>query len=235
MESKPRRRRGRREEKKRLACVTEFKRCDWCHWRRTRILRHADDSDAPIWACDSGVPKILEALHADPGEIWLDIIDSGRLCSPSLPIEREKRMWIRIPLRCRTEESFVYPSDGHPCDIAEIAYHNTRLESLVRPTQGWWERPLGEGILHDGRLRYGYCTHCGNQGVNVYSDGGLETFNGSRNWVQLEVLCNSTTKLRGGRASRFCINGPSGEVCMKAALCALWVPLEEVPSMVRLS
>ena len=31
-------------------------------------------------------------------------------------------------------------------------------------------------------------------GVNVYADGGLETFEGGQGWVQLEVACQKTTR-----------------------------------------
>ena len=90
----------------------------------------------------------------------------------------------------------------------------------------------GNGILNDGRLAYGHCTHDGNSGVNIYSDGGLETFDGSRNRAQIEVECNSTKTLSGGRPNRYCIRGPGGEICMNASLRALWVPRDELPSIV---
>ena len=72
-------------------------------------------------------------------------------------------------------------------------------------------------------------------GVNVYADGGVETFEGSEGWVQIEVWYTNTTKLKGGRAHRFCVNRPSGHVCKKVVLVALWVPCDEVPSLVMLS
>ena len=74
----------------------------------------------------------------------------------------------------------------------------------------------------------------GHSGVNVYSDGGLETFAGFTGWVQLEVHCTNTTILKGGRPNRYCLKGPSGQTCFKAAIVALWVPLDEIPSMVFL-
>ena len=81
----------------------------------------------------------------------------------------------------------------------------------------------------------GYCTHNGLSGVNVYSDGGLDTFAGSEGWVQLEVLCTNTTRIPSGRKKRYCVRGPCGEVCHKAAIVALWVLFDEIPSMVYLS
>ena len=72
-------------------------------------------------------------------------------------------------------------------------------------------------------------------GVNIYSDGGLETIADSTFGVQLEVRCTDTRELKGGRENQYCVCGPSGEVCDKVALEALWVPSHEVPSIVALS
>ena len=110
-----------------------------------------------------------------------------------------------------------------------IGYHNTRLESLINATTSW-SGDIGSGILVDGRLRYGSCTHNGCRGVNIYSDGGYETFAGSQGWVQLELLCLNTTKLQGGRQNRYCIRGPRGAICYKASILALWIPYDEVPT-----
>ena len=87
----------------------------------------------------------------------------------------------------------------------------------------------------DGRLRHGICTHQRNVEVNVYSDGGLETFDGDTRWVSLEVKCTNTKELSRGREHRYCINGSSYHICHKVALVALLVPYEEVPNMVALS
>ena len=69
----------------------------------------------------------------------------------------------------------------------------------------------------------------------MYSDGGLETFLGSQGWVQLEVEVCDTTRLSGGRINRYCVTGPAFERCEKVVLVALWVPMEELPSIVWLS
>ena len=91
------------------------------------------------------------------------------------------------------------------------------------------------GILRQLRLAYGRCGHGGNVGVNVYADGGLETFEGVQGWVQLEVLCQKTTRLVRGRRHRYCICGPNDELCLYVALKALWVPMDELPGMVLLA
>ena len=111
------------------------------------------------------------------------------------------------------------------------AYHNTKLKHLVRGT----DEGIGIGILNDQRLRYGICSHCENIGVNVYADGGLETFNGYKGWVQLELKCIGTTRLKGGRARRYCVKGKTSEICKRVSIVALWVPRDELPSMICLS
>ena len=108
-------------------------------------------------------------------------------------------------------------------------------DSLVRGTRSYDDKFTGNGILVDGRLHYGCCSHQGNSGVNVYSDGGLETFHGSKGWVQLEVRCTNTTKLQGGRTNRYCVNGDRGEVCRKVAIVALWIIVDELPPFVFMS
>ena len=218
----------------------DFQRCAICKWRRQLIKQTDDATDAPEWACDSSHPVILEMLHQRPSPVWRDIILTNRLCSPGLPVRRAGQLWLSIPLRCETYVQWSdchYFYDGCQKDPQEtvIGFHNTRLESLVKATSTWTGTPNGNGILVDGRLRYGCCTHNGSSGVNVYSDGGLETFAGSTGWVQLEVRCTNTTKLKGGREGRYCVCGPSGEVCNKAALVALWVIYDEVPKMVAVS
>ena len=76
------------------------------------------------------------------------------------------------------------------------------------------------------------CSLHGHEGVNVYSDGGLETFDESTGLVQLEVLCTNTTELMGGRGKQYSVSGPSGAICFNVAILALWVRLKYLPSMV---
>ena len=175
-----------------------------------------------------------QSVRADKKEIWMQIISTQRLCSPGRQVFREGRAWLTFPLRCDTDvhcSSCDYSYNGiwkKPCECV-IGYHNTRLESLTKATPSWSDA-IGSGILVDGRLRYGSCTHNGCNGVNIYSDGGYETFAGSQGWVQLELRCSNTTKLQSGRPNRYCIRGTKGEICYKASLLALWVPCDELPT-----
>ena len=218
--------------------AAEPQQCNICTWRRRCIQQEPDATDAPPWACDSAVPSILQGFHAYPGDVWYDIIATETLCSPTF-VERTSGWWARLPLRCpgslqAAETHYSYSGLWHEPRSCVVGFHNTRLESLVRTTT-MWGFMVGNGILNDRRLAYGHSTHDGNSGVNIYSDGGLETFAGSKNWVQIEVECNSTKTLRGGRPNRYCIRGPGGDICMKAYLRALWVPLDELPCIVALS
>ena len=94
---------------------------------------------------------------------------------------------------------------------------------------------IGKGILVEGRPRYGICTHARNFGVNIYADGGLETFYGPERRAQPEVHCTNTKKLQGGRPGRYCVNGPFNHVCTKVVIVAVWVPSDQVPWIVKWS
>ena len=217
--------------------------CSVCAWRRHRI-RSLDDE----WGewCDSDDPVVLQGLHAFPGFTWQAIIDTGTLSRPSIQRRHDGKEWARLPLRIRLENQYMAEPDCHwvYCGIAQrpgatvLGFHNTPLNSLVEPTIAWNGEGIGNGILVDERLRFGICTHAGCSGVNVYSDGGLQTFDSlnTPGWVQLEVACCNTTKLKGGGCdTRYCIRGPGFVTCEKAVLKALWVPLVELPSLVWLS
>ena len=224
-----------------------YQTCDTCTWRRYHIHNCIDQFRQWIpLACDCApdLKAVYDGLHANPGQTWREIIETGTLSPPSLPVVRsDGTEWSRIPLRvgpeCRVMHyggnHWVYDGTTYSQGDRCVGYHNTRLESLIHPVTAWNDKPIGQGILKDGRLCYGVCTHHGNSGVNVYSDGGLETFHGSQGWVQLEVEVCDTTKLKDGRANRYCVRGTPFETCEKVVLTALWVPMKELPSIVYLS
>ena len=210
------------------------------------MIPNLDSTDAPPGECDSQWPTVLRALHTIPTQPWFDIIQTDTLSGCSLPILRlgSTREWVRIPLRIpdihkslKSDTAYMFEGRYMPADQWVVAFHNTKLEHLVRqPTWNWpqpYESP-NYGILRQKRLAYGRCGHDSNVGVNVYADGGLETFEGHQGWVQLEVRCQKTTHL-GGREQRYCICGPRDELCLYAALVALWVPKDEIPPMVLLA
>ena len=132
-------------------------------------------------------------------------------------------MWVRISLRlpgdaqkCADSDcDYVFLDELYSSTERVVAFHNTRIESLVEPTKYSWAGAVGNGILRDHRLRYGRCSHGKNIGVNVYGDGGFETFEGCKGWCQFEVEASNITRLRGTRANRYCVRGSSGEICRK--------------------
>ena len=146
-------------------------------------------------------------------------------------------MWVRFPLRLQHEEllahdaHFVFEGRTYAPHQAILGYHDAPLECLVRPNV----TGHGNGILIDQFLRFGTNTHGVKSGVNMYADGGCETFEGDNAWVGLEVWATGTSKLCSGRAGRYCVRGPGGDRCRKVLLKALWVPLDEVPPCVLLT
>ena len=233
-------------------------RCPRCEWRRRLIKQDPNATDAPPWTCETSHPEILRMLHHPPCALWRRIIETDTLCSPSSLLRRFPRKppvlwwdsvsesdpeaspfpWIRIPLRCVSDVcpsdcTYAYEGESKEKNQIVTGFHNTRLESLVQATAGGHGEE--KGILVDKRLRFGKGRHRGNSGVNVYADGGLETFGGCPGWCSLELTCVNTTSLKGGRAHRYCVNGPFGEICYKVAIKALWVPWDEVPAVVRVA
>ena len=212
-----------------------FPICEICRWRRNCVkARPGEESDAPFYTCDSIDPAILRHRHTLPDITWQSIISTDRLCSGIFNYVRNGRMWARFPLRCDpyVEQSnccYKYEGQWRTPHETVVAYHNTYLERLVSPTRYLDGSSIGEGILFDGRLRYGDQCHGGSCGVHVFSDGGLETFIGNTGWVQLEVHCTNTMELKRGRRNRYCINGPKGEICEKASIVAIWILHGEVP------
>ena len=163
----------------------------------------------------------------------------GHTTPCAVPELRGSKQWVRFPLRLDDSAKWLpqcesYMFEHKIRDRPVIAFHNTKLENLVQAHQYELQQPCASyrGVLFDQRLRYGRGTHCGCKGVNVYADGGLETFDGYEGWVQLEVQCQRTTTLKGGRRRRYCVRGTSDEPCLDVVLLALWVPLAEVPTMV---
>ena len=129
-----------------LLRVAEYKHkpdyCLICTWRRTYIQQEDGSTDAPVWACDSQHPPILHALHQLPCPIWMAIIATGRLCSPS-QVVRYGREWTRIPLRIDQVDQQIecganaYQYEGRCLwpRLAVAGFHNARLKRLVRPTR----------------------------------------------------------------------------------------------------
>ena len=180
--------------------------------------------------------NVLRALHSEIPDPWIVLMKSLQLCAGSILQDRgDGRTWFRFPLRSSQLASFHnehWCVDGEwrqPGQSAGPFYHNTSFSSLISSNDC---APNSSGIMYEG-LRYGVCTHGKCRGVNFYTDGGLETFAGSTGWVQLEINVTKATKIKSGRAHRYCIIGPPGEKCSFVSLSALLIPFEEVPVALR--
>ena len=98
--------------------------------------------------------------------------------------------------RCRTGGSVIsvkatkLESLG-PTTATEVSQWTVSGGSCGGGTSLVNETRVGNGILKDDRLRYGHRSH---GGLIVYSDGGLETFDDSLEWVQLELKCVNTKR-----------------------------------------
>ena len=176
---------------------------------------------------------IAQGIHPEPPQVWKKIIETDTLCSPSSPFTRTgaNYLWVSFQLRCppdveQADQSYFYESVQRKPTETVIGYHNTKLQSLVKETRVSTDQRVGNGILKDGRLRYGHRSH---GGLIVYSDGGLETFDDSLESVQLELKCTNTMRVKGSRNNRYCVCGTAGDICKKAALLRLLVPFPMVP------
>ena len=197
--------------------------------------------------CDSCHPRILTAIHADPGDLWKAIINTDTLGFPELPLARldSSRPFVRIPLRIKPENQTIHSGEGAPdfggdywfegcyyrATDPVIVYHNTQLTSLVGPTQDLFSPArIGQGILKQQRLHYGTGTHAHKSGVNFHADG-CWCFDGYTGWVQLECEAVCTSKLSDSW-KRYCVRGKAFAMCRKVVLRALWVPYDELPPLI---
>ena len=130
--------------------------CTICKWRRSLITN--TDDEVPLWACDSCDPRILNILHTLPSGVWRDIISTNRLCSPNVPIARDGRMWVRIPLRCPEDvqcngQWYRYEGMWKSAGETVTGFHNTQMET-------WWILVVRCLPLHPSG-----CIHCS---VNLF-------------------------------------------------------------------
>ena len=115
-------------------------------------------------------------------------------------------------------------------ETIKAVYHFTRLMSLVAPTQYMEE---GQGILNDGGLRYGRCTHNRNAGVNFHSCFNYCLL--TPGYVALELEAVDATHLKDGMQCRYCVNGPAPHLSCKVAVKALIFKAADLPELVKMS
>ena len=105
----------------------------------------------------------------------------------------------------------------HEDVLYATGWHITRISNLVaRNVDPLNAIPASNGILVDSGLRYGYCSHNGNSGVNFFTYFPTDMV--SRGYVALKVDAIHGTKLKGGSRCRLCSRGLAGEIATTVAV-----------------
>lgn len=228
--------------------------CDICKWRHFVLAQHEDDDedDSPDSHSEAEYEHparrcILNAFHTKPNAMWMRILQTNKLCAGfTFRKETFDTRFFCTPLRAmrpRSEHATRH-SDVEVCmnvrawemfgnlryehtDVINGVWHFTKIEHLVG---GSIDLPEGFGILVEGGLRYGHCTHNGNSGVNfnsVFNDYLL-----TRGYVGLELNVVDSTRLKGGMKCRHCVRGVPGEIAYKVEVTRLVFCKEDVPPIV---
>ena len=181
-------------------------------------------------------------LHTEPPPLWRQIVESGKLCSGRMVVEAGHD-WLELPLRGMNTildwcddlfaiqmGPYTTPVTRQFCSGETISdlYHATRLQSPVQPMRAC---PMGQGILNDGFLMYGSCTHGGLSGVNYYSVNP-QTCTVGDGWSLLKLTVSHGRRLRGGARCRQCIPGSFGQPCVYTVVDSILVMIEDVPPLV---
>ena len=215
--------------------------CDMCKWRNEMIRTDSGEFEQAVADSRQNQPRsLLPDLHESPNDVWIKIINTQTLSPPEPPTRRRDslRMWVRIPLRLdKSNRTAVHEKQWYwfegvqyqPSQMVTV-YHNTHVSHLVEPTMPFEGQMDGKGILNDQRLRYGRGTHAGCKGVEVHAYGSLDQFEGCHDRVQLEIHACGLEKLTNTHF-KYCMKGEAPNICMRARLVALWVPMDEVPRM----
>ena len=114
----------------------------------------------------------MHPLNAATRDSWVEVVTNPESWPPSI-------------------ELVHYPYNT----FIDNAVHYTKMDYLVSPNDSTYGFPSC-GILVDGGLRYGQCTHEGNSGVNFYSY--LHPSFLTPGWVALRLKAVDFTRLRGG-------------------------------------
>ena len=238
--------------------------CTVCNWRHRVLARwegldvDEDDSDEEHGEWEWLSPPraaVLEALHRKPPSVWMQILNTQRLCAGAftdMGIPGMQQTYFRIPLRNMTPISQEALRDSRHSylmrchdpvawsvfhhesvsggETIKAVYHFTKLTSLVGPTQYMEE---GQGILNDGGLRYGRCTHGSNAGVNFHSCFNYCML--TPGYVALELEAVDATHLKKGMLCRYCVNGPAPHLSCKVEVQALIFLTADLPELVLMT
>ena len=221
--------------------------CAICEYR-AKVLPERDEEEQQT--CRIGeelnpLAKEIEiARHKQPGEFWRKVLNALHLESCSIVEDELGRMWCKFPLRGmhklmdpglhQTQATWVENSEGvvRLCEGKCTMWHTTKLAYLVQQSDTCTG---SKGILNDGFLRYGSCTHNGRSGVFSYSYAPYRWFTAHDQWCCLKLDCIPYfSHLKGGARGRYCIRGPEGEPCTVVQPVELLIMHCDVPEFVKL-
>ena len=111
-------------------------------------------------------------------------------------------------------------------DVAvATGWHVTRAQNLIaRNDHRVNAMPNSNGILRDGGLRYGSCTHGGLSGVNFFTY--FPTHLVVDDYVCLKIDVIHGTRLKGGSGHRLCSRGVFGELARTVTVRSVVFPRE---------
>ena len=213
-------------------------RCTICLWRSVVLDRYRETcSDDEVVDCKYNVlPQLMEmqqalerARHCDPGPLWKSILNTLVLKGCTVEFDpATNKAWCRFPVTQMLEE-YVFLEDLERSSAAShTMWRATPLRKLSNPCP---DVPYSKGIFRDKCLRYGACTHNGNNEMNIYSyfpgQCVYEQFDEDNPWCILKIAC-----IPGHSAGRFC--GPTGEPCFTARIEELWTEYAQTPVFCRI-
>ena len=186
---------------------------------------------------------ILLGLHTNPGIEWVRMLNTKRFARGAwINISYSRLWWFPLkdvpklpPHSFKTTLQVADPVTWSnlrniKVNVVERGYHFTKVENLMKQNK----YGLGNGILKDGFLRNGDCTHLRCKGVNFFStwriDDPLE-----QGMCCIVISCVDACRLKKGQACRHCVKGPPFEANNKVAMEAIIFHELDVPSVVVLS
>ena len=175
--------------------------CHRCSWRHV-VLPSEDDESSESEHDDDEYSNpvrhfILRGLHADPPEIWTNLLNTKTLAGGSVIRRETSFAWFRIPIRKGLNDRNMlgqmpfagdkdYQIEGIQYDRNAVmgpVYHNTQLKHLVQ--RNHLTSQESSGIFRDGGFFWGTGTRNAKSGVNFnagHNGGACSNFQTSRNF-----------------------------------------------------
>ena len=221
--------------------------CPVCEYRAGVLPERDEEEQQPCRIGEELGPdaKAIEiARHEDPGNFWREVLNTWHIESCKIVEDEFGRGRCSFPLRGmhelmdqglhQTKATWVENGEGVvlPCEGKCTMWHMTKLTNLVQQSDTCTG---SKGILNDGFLRYGSCTHNGRSGVCSYSYAPYRWFTAHDQWCCLKLDCIPYfSHLTGGAKGRYCIRGPEGEPCRVVQPVELLIMHCDVPNFMKL-